>query len=213
MYLKKGGTMKNILLRMIMAACLLMVIGTASAAVNEFHLTEENANEYYKGDIDVLIKVNDADKTVELQILQPTTAKVSMKTVLLNIPADQIISVTDDNPKVDWVVEDDKGQGNAGYGAMLTAVDRESGDQGTVQYIKIQMNQDWDGMLPKNADNYSIILHVTRLPECPESVWLGYQDNSEDNGGPVQEIPEFPTVALPIAAILGLAFMFQRRKE
>jgi hypothetical protein len=26
-------------------------------------------------------------------------------------------------------------------------------------------------------------------------------------------IPEFPTVALPIAAILGLAFFFQRRKE
>lgn len=26
-------------------------------------------------------------------------------------------------------------------------------------------------------------------------------------------IPEFPTVALPIAAILGLAFLFQRRKE
>ena len=30
------------------------------------------------------------------------------------------------------------------------------------------------------------------------------------NGG---EIPEFPTVALPIAAVLGLAFLFQRRKE
>jgi len=123
--------MKNILLRMIMAVCLLMVLGTASAAVNEFHLTEENANGYYKGDIDVLIKVNDADKTVELQILQPTTAKVSMKTVLLNIPADQILSASDDNPKVDWVIKNDKGQGNAGYGAMLTAVDRESGDQGT----------------------------------------------------------------------------------
>ncbi|TGC11607.1 hypothetical protein CUN85_01410 [Methanolobus halotolerans] len=27
------------------------------------------------------------------------------------------------------------------------------------------------------------------------------------------QIPEFPTVALPIAAILGLAFIFQRRKE
>ncbi|WP_242492487.1 PEF-CTERM sorting domain-containing protein [Methanolobus psychrotolerans] len=27
------------------------------------------------------------------------------------------------------------------------------------------------------------------------------------------EIPEFPTIALPIAAILGLAFFFQRRKE
>jgi hypothetical protein len=28
-----------------------------------------------------------------------------------------------------------------------------------------------------------------------------------------QEIPEFPTIALPVAAILGLAFFFQRRKE
>ena len=27
------------------------------------------------------------------------------------------------------------------------------------------------------------------------------------------EIPEFPTIALPIAAIIGLAFIFQRRKE
>lgn len=27
------------------------------------------------------------------------------------------------------------------------------------------------------------------------------------------EIPEFPTVALPIAAILGIAFIFQRRKN
>ncbi|WP_230375490.1 PEF-CTERM sorting domain-containing protein [Methanolobus vulcani] len=26
-------------------------------------------------------------------------------------------------------------------------------------------------------------------------------------------IPEFPTIALPIAAIIGLAFIFQRRKE
>ncbi|WP_406655736.1 SdrD B-like domain-containing protein [Methanolobus sp. ZRKC2] len=28
-----------------------------------------------------------------------------------------------------------------------------------------------------------------------------------------EEIPEFPTIALPMAAILGLAFVFQRRKE
>ncbi|WP_235856162.1 PEF-CTERM sorting domain-containing protein [Methanolobus halotolerans] len=36
---------------------------------------------------------------------------------------------------------------------------------------------------------------------------------NDDGNGQQQEIPEFPTVALPIAAILGLAFMFQRRKE
>jgi len=43
--------------------------------------------------------------------------------------------------------------------------------------------------------------------------------NGEDSGiYPIEVgadilIPEFPTVALPIAAILGLAFIFQRRKE
>ncbi|AFV22866.1 hypothetical protein Mpsy_0657 [Methanolobus psychrophilus R15] len=35
------------------------------------------------------------------------------------------------------------------------------------------------------------------IEECPEDV----------------EIPEFPTLALPVAAILGLAFFMQRRKE
>nr|WP_305891116.1 PEF-CTERM sorting domain-containing protein [Methanolobus chelungpuianus] len=28
-----------------------------------------------------------------------------------------------------------------------------------------------------------------------------------------RKTPEFPTVALPVAAILGLAFLMQRRKE
>ncbi|WP_367344171.1 PEF-CTERM sorting domain-containing protein [Methanomethylovorans sp.] len=31
--------------------------------------------------------------------------------------------------------------------------------------------------------------------------------------GPTPEIPEFPTIALPVAAILGLAFVFMRRKN
>ena len=30
---------------------------------------------------------------------------------------------------------------------------------------------------------------------------------------PLTAIPEFPTIALPIAAILGLAFIFQRRRD
>lgn len=30
---------------------------------------------------------------------------------------------------------------------------------------------------------------------------------------PPEEIPEFPTIALPIAAIIGLTFLMQRRKE
>ena len=43
------------------------------------------------------------------------------------------------------------------------------------------------------------------------------EDSTEFNEGSITvnltAIPEFPTIALPIAAILGLAFIFQRRKE
>ncbi|MDI3486627.1 MAG: hypothetical protein PWQ75_1902 [Methanolobus sp.] len=51
---------------------------------------------------------------------------------------------------------------------------------------------------------------------------LGYGEINEPNAishitfcfcEPENKIPEFPTLALPIAAIIGLAFIMQRRKE
>jgi len=33
------------------------------------------------------------------------------------------------------------------------------------------------------------------------------------NPHPCTEIPEFPTISLPVAAIIGLAFVFMRREE
>jgi hypothetical protein len=45
----------------------------------------------------------------------------------------------------------------------------------------------------------------------------GFEDNSiKATIKPVickEEIPEFPTIALPIAAVIGLAFIFQNRRE
>ncbi len=48
------------------------------------------------------------------------------------------------------------------------------------------------------------------LPDQPENPDQPEQPDQPENP---QEIPEFPTVALPVAAILGLAFFMQRRKE
>ncbi|MDG6244915.1 MAG: PEF-CTERM sorting domain-containing protein [Methanolobus sp.] len=47
------------------------------------------------------------------------------------------------------------------------------------------------------------------------TVAAGQDANTLDVGSAARnfEIPEFPTIALPIAAILGLAFFMQRRKE
>ncbi|WP_292465012.1 PEF-CTERM sorting domain-containing protein [Methanolobus sp.] len=47
------------------------------------------------------------------------------------------------------------------------------------------------------------------------TVTAGEDTNTLDVGSAARnfEIPEFPTIALPVAAILGLAFFMQRRKE
>lgn len=42
---------------------------------------------------------------------------------------------------------------------------------------------------------------------------IGIQEQIQDPEDPVTEVPEFPTVALPMVAILGLMFVIQRRKE
>ena len=45
------------------------------------------------------------------------------------------------------------------------------------------------------------------------SVTAGGQTVETDTTQRTIEVPEFPTVALPVAAIIGLAFIFMRRKE
>lgn len=97
---------------------------------------------------------------------------------------------------------------------MLTAVDKTPGDKNEIaRKVTIYINcTDWDGNLTQyqNEKGYAVAAHVTQLDASGSSRWLGCDG---DGDGGIGEIPEFPTVALPIAAILGLAFFFQRRKE
>ncbi|SFM14275.1 PEF-CTERM sorting domain-containing protein [Methanolobus profundi] len=54
-----------------------------------------------------------------------------------------------------------------------------------------------------NCNNFDVTVYKYGydLPEDPG-----------ENGG-TEEIPEFPTIALPVAAIIGLAFIFHKREE
>jgi hypothetical protein len=45
--------------------------------------------------------------------------------------------------------------------------------------------------------------------ENPES---NPEDEPETNPPVTQEVPEFPTIAIPMAAIIGMAFIFSRRQ-
>ncbi|MCQ6962599.1 PEF-CTERM sorting domain-containing protein [Methanolobus chelungpuianus] len=78
---------------------------------------------------------------------------------------------------------------------VVKAGSEQSGGGAYIYYYPDGATGDEGLVAPANKD----ISHVT------------FCFNEDD--GEIEEIPEFPTVALPIAAILGLAFMFQRRKE
>ena len=201
-----------------LAVFMLIAIGTASAVeepIATCYMTEDDANEPYSGDINVSIKTYDNSVgIIEIELLEPVSYG-NLQTILLNIDKNCILGAVSDNPDILWVVAEDQGPGNAGFGSMLTAVDKTPGDKNEVaRKVTIYIDcEDWDGNLTKyqNEKGYAVAVHVTQLDASDSSRWLGCDGG--DGGIEENPIPEFPTVALPIAAILGLAFFFQRRKE
>jgi hypothetical protein len=75
-----------------------------------------------------------------------------------------------------------------------------------------------------NPDTVNPFFTADMLGDYIITLWVidstGRSSNTQDtvtvscsNGEPgEEEIPEFPTVALPIVAVIGLMFLFQRRK-
>ncbi|MDG6242952.1 MAG: PEF-CTERM sorting domain-containing protein [Methanolobus sp.] len=64
-----------------------------------------------------------------------------------------------------------------------------------------------------DVDELEATLHYEGTLDVNSQLVLSDYCPGENGNGGIEEIPEFPTIALPIAAILGLAFFFQRRKE
>ncbi|WP_367344170.1 PEF-CTERM sorting domain-containing protein [Methanomethylovorans sp.] len=70
-----------------------------------------------------------------------------------------------------------------------------------------------------NTDNLSEVCITSNIPIASikvvgsSEVGSPTYDCVTPGPGPTPEIPEFPTIALPVAAILGLAFVFMRRKN
>lgn len=77
---------------------------------------------------------------------------------------------------------------------------------------------------PVGAGYWAIGSSATFTSDRNGKLWLGINDGAQskavgDNGGfvatvtTVTGIPEFPTATLPVAAVIGLMFIFGRRKQ
>lgn len=88
--------------------------------------------------------------------------------------------------------------------------------------VKVQLDSVTGEQFPRfSSTGYAVGLHLAfreahyangSIYELPPDITIIGEGSTFLAGG-VDEIPEFPTVALPVAAILGLMFIFGRKKE
>ncbi len=190
---------------------LLVSVGSASAET-EFHLTKVN-DPTYNGIIDIKVVYN--GDTITVTDVSPdldTVSNVDIKAIGIVNPSDnKVTSVIDTSSKHSiWTLpkpNEKESFNRAGFGSFSTIyVSRDSIK--TRGPIEIKLDKSFD-TLPVNDNGYSIAAHIS----------FGDEDNPEDLivgstwVGGTSQIPEFPTMALPVAAILGLMFIFGRRRK
>lgn len=202
--------MKRVLLAMLIAVSIVITAGAASAAT--LNLTIDNDNIAAGADCENYnVGVTYEGKIMTIEILQPTDADAHLKSIYLNLASSnpvQNITLPDDTEV--YFSYGGPAVPNLGtFNMNLTLGKDEYGDMVKPKIVQIEFADDI--MLTPNLAGFSAAVHVGGLGVNGEgSIKLG---DGECGEGGTQEIPEFPTVALPIAAILGLAFLFQRRKE
>ncbi|WMW24096.1 PEF-CTERM sorting domain-containing protein [Methanolobus sediminis] len=213
--------MKRTILVMLIAASMLLSIGVASSMTCYINDVQDDLDYLYDGKLNATLNTDNTSDpgtivvtlTDDTKLLYPNS---TITTILLNVPESDIVNVTD-NFGNEWTVT--AAAGNP-FGTFLTKTTTNEANLKSTDPITIYVTiNGWDGTLPANADGNVISIHIQRIDEYvvgdeEGSAWVtvGYCEEDDGNGG-TQEIPEFPTIALPIAAIIGLAFIFQSRKE
>lgn len=212
--------LKKIVLMLIATS---MIIGTASAMYTGPE-TPASSVTYDEQDNtpDIYVYGNSASITTGFENLFSTTITGSTWTDpdgrLAIINKGDIMRIDTDDPTSEFciVFASDKNDGYAGVyvdgnkvwsGNTYSEVGlAQSIDKQTIRTLKITGLQNI---------RHSIMIKNTNCNNFDVTVYkYGYDlpDNPGTNGE-TEEIPEFPTVALPVVAIIGMAFMFQRKEN
>jgi uncharacterized glyoxalase superfamily protein PhnB len=128
------------------------------------------------------------------------------------------------NPQGTWNVETDSGINETKWNNVSWSSKEPTGTSFNVQVRTSNDKNSWsawqpvtNGVLLINPLEGRYLEVQTLLQSANAQVSPVLYDltigNKDDNGGNNGQIPEFPTVAIPIAAILGLVFVFGRKRE
>lgn len=185
---------------------LLLTASSASAAT--FYLTKVNDHTY---DGKIRIEVTCSGSTITVKDVSSALdgiSNVDIKEIGIQLPPGySVISVVDNGkPANSWSAS----YGNfreSEFGLFNTQITRDPGKSlKTRGPITINLNKNLEGALPLNDKDNSVVVHISFGEEKEAlvgSTWVG--------GG--AQIPEFPSIALPVAAVLGLIFILGGRRK
>ncbi|WP_082098506.1 MULTISPECIES: PEF-CTERM sorting domain-containing protein [unclassified Methanosarcina] len=188
------------------------MVGTASAET--FLLTETTDDYNYGISIKVRVDYNPTDNTLTFQVIEPqnkvydgyTISNVDLKNIWIKTTPDKVSVISPNNVWNDPA----NNHGSIGnFGAFDTQITKEQDikSPGPVT-IKLADGLTLDDLIANSNDGYVVAVHVG-FQKAGVAGEIGCSGKVRGN----TLIPEFPTVALPVAAIMGIMFIFGRRKQ
>lgn len=188
-------------------ALLLLMVSTASA--EPFKLSYSNTDGATKY-VTIWADLNGNTLTVWGEPNSTSVETVRIDKVGFNLPSDKVDNVLghEDAADVYWVLfNKNPPYQMSGVGDYWSEYKSPGADATSVV---VTFNENVES-IDENDAGFEVAAHAA---------WT-YKDGATDTAsftsaffaGPYGEIPEFPTVALPVAAILGLLFIFGRRKQ
>ena len=193
----------------LIAIALIAMMGTAAASPEFVEMREDGTSTQFAG---ILPLVNDGitDNPFDLYFwdYDPNTSGESHTLVVTVTPYDG-------NPLAAgeiYIALDERGTGAASNSAT-------SGAASSSVSCTLVWEQDDDGTdLAGTSESDTIDVNIRSNGVDSRKYNIAYEDwgagfDHVAENSKAANIPEFPTIALPVAAFLGLAFIFQRRRE
>lgn len=203
---------------------LLVAVSSASAIATSFLLDQTTTDYTYGVEIKVRVDYNPADNTMEFLVVSPinkvygsgsssyTISNVDLKNIWIKTDRENVKVIS---PAGIWTPNADHGSIGS-FGTFTTQISKpDSAIYQSPGPVKIQLlnGVTLDNLIEESGDNYVVAAHVgfekTSIGANGVPVVIGCSGKVRGD----TEIPEFPTMVLPVAAILGLLFITQRRKE
>jgi hypothetical protein len=195
---------------------LLFMVGSASAETFYLTNTSEKINGENVEGIRVKVEFNGTHIIITDLSTSVDGSTADIKGIKLYLQDQYVDSVTDPGHSANvWTYGADYKKNYAGFGTFYTSCTKLTDSTKSRGPIVIALDPSFtQSQLPANSLNNSVIVHlgfgdnplitVGEGEKVPDSSWIGGHT----------EIPEFPTIALPVAAVLGIMFVLgNKRKE